>query len=171
MFPHHRGNHRDSYEEKQKQQKQQTKEKHMTEANELDVKFDDIDLGYPRLTKGVYELLITGAERVTSEANDYIKVNLQTTTDVTTTDGKTHPAGFKTNCAIFLKPVGTQTMDDVNRSLAGLIRGAGFTGMMKNEFLANVGVLQGKTAPCRVSVYRSKKDDQEANGFNFFQKK
>ena len=119
-------------------------------VNELDVKFDDIDLGYPRLTKGVYELLITGAERVTSNDNDYIKINLQTPTDVTTTDGKSHPAGFKTNCAIFLKPAGQQTMDDVNKSIAGIVRGAGLTGLTKNEFLANVGVLQGKQSPCRV---------------------
>ena len=171
MFPHHRGNHRDSYEEKQKQQKQQTKEKHMTEANELDVKFDDIDLSYPRLSKGVYELLIVSIARVETTDNDYLKIGLQTTADCTDTSGQTHPAGFKTSCVIGLKPFATGTMDDVNKNIAGLVRGCGVTGLTKSEFLANPAVLQGKQSPCRVTVYRKKADDQEANGFNFFQKK
>ena len=143
----------------------------MTEANELDVKFDDIDLSYPRLTKGVYELLVTDCKRVTENDNDYLKIGLQTTADMTDTSGATHPAGFKTSAIIGLKPFATGTMDDVNKNIAGLVRGCAVTGLTKNEFLANPAVLQGKTSPCRVTVYRRKADDQEANGFNFFQKK
>ena len=140
-------------------------------TNELDVKFDDIDLSYPRLSKGVYELLINEITRITENDNDYLKVSVQTTTDMTDTSGTTHPAGFKTSCIIGLKPFATGTMADVDKNLAGLVRGCGVAGVSKKEFLANPGVLQGKTTLCRVTTYRRKADDQEANGFNFFVKK
>ena len=107
-----------------------------TEANELDVKFDDIDLSYPRLSKGVYELLITSISRVESPDNDYLKIGLQTTADCTDTSGQTHPAGFKTSCVIGLKPFATGTMDDVNKAIAGLVRGCGVTGLSKGHSIS-----------------------------------
>ena len=139
-------------------------------TDELNVSFDDIDLNYPRLTKGVYELLIKEVTRATGD-NDYLKVAVETTAQCTTTDGQSHPPGFKTSTIVGLTPFEGQTMADVNKNLAALVRSAGLTGLNKETFLQNPAILNGKVAPCRVTVFKSKKDDSEKNGFNFFVKK
>ena len=142
-----------------------------TTPSELDTNFDDIDLSYPRLSKGSYELLIKEAKRTSTDENDYIKLSLETTTDATTTDGKSHPAGFKTSTTLWLKTNEFNDEDRINKTLAATVRAAGLTGMTKASFLANPAVLNGKVAPCRVGVYKSKKTGEEGNSFDFFIKK
>jgi len=143
----------------------------MTNANGLDVNFDDIDLNYPRLNPGVYELLLKEATRVTTNETDYVKVAIETTTDATDTQGKVHPAPFKTNTTVWLKPFADGSMDDIDKGIAAIVRAAGLKGVKKSDFLASPAILNGKTAMCRVGKFTSKKDGSERNSFNFFVKK
>ena len=137
----------------------------------LDVNFDDIDLSYPRLAKNVYELNINKIERRTTNDNDFLVIGLTTIADASDTEGNPLPAGYKTTTVLGLKPFEGETEADVNKRLAALVRSTGTTGLTKDSFLANVAILQGKTAVARVSTYIAKKDGAERNAFNFFVKK
>ena len=142
--------------------------KHMTDP--LDQNIDDIDVSFPRLAVGLYELQIAKVEKVPNNAGtgENLKVELKTTKEAVSTVGEAVGTGMTLIHNISLTPTEKYGVENMKRNITSFALSAGLKNRTVRSVINAGQELAGKFVTAKIGIQRETDEFPERNTIKAF---
>jgi hypothetical protein len=142
------------------------------EVDPLDQDTGGIDIGFPLIPAGLYDMEITD---VTVEASknrpdaQTMSIKFALTQGAVDVKGETVNKGFPVRYYIGLTPTEAYAAKDIAKKLATVLKHAGFaTGVTPRQFINDPKMVVGKVLRCKVVVTKATEEYDEGNAVKSF---
>jgi len=126
----------------------------------LDTKVDDIDISYPIIPAGLYDLVIDKVsveENKDKDGKNFV-LSLKTQSPVQSIKGNPVAAGFQLTYIISLKESEKYTLVDIGKRIATVAKAAGVFGVSPRDIINDPTRLKGRVVTAKVQVSQERTD-------------